>query len=136
VKNKSQTTSIGHTHQNSVDYFCLCRILFGKSCLRRILFHEKNVACGAFFSYICFFLNHSVVHLISNSLICLPIHSWRKWFGLQYSVNTTTQFVPNINEQSVKQLTLCQTKPCEIQIAQHQFQVDSKTIYKKQCSYT
>jgi len=43
-------------------------------------------------------------------------------------VISTTQFVPNSNYVSVKQQTLCQIKPLEIQIAQHHF--NSKTVFK------
>ena len=54
----------------------------------------------------------------------------QKMIGFKYSVITTTQLVKNNNEESVKQQTLCQIKPRDIQIAQHQF--NSKTVYKKQ----
>jgi len=70
------------------------------------------------------------MHLIWNFLFCLPIHWWWKWFELQYWVNITTKYAPNSNWESVKEQTLCQIKPLEIQIAQHHF--NSKTVYKKQ----
>jgi len=101
--------------------------LFSKSFLWLIFFHKKIWPAAHFFNLL---LNHSVVHLISSFLFCLPIHWWCKWFELQYSVVTTTQFVPNSNEKCVKWQTLCQIKPREIQIAQHQF--SSMTFHKKQ----
>jgi len=58
----------------------------------------------------------------------LPIHSWWKWFELQYSVISTTQFVPNSNYESVKQQNLCQIRPLEIQIAQYHF--NSTTVFR------
>jgi len=46
--------------------------------------------------------NHSVIYLISSFLFCPTIYWWCKWFELQYSAITTTQFVPNINAEGVK----------------------------------
>jgi len=37
------------TNEDSEFVFGLWRMLFDKSCLQRILFHGKNLACGAFF---------------------------------------------------------------------------------------
>ena len=42
----------------------------------------------------------------------------------------TTQFVPDCKSESVREQTLCQIKPLEIQIAQHHF--NSTTVNKKQ----
>jgi len=51
---------------------------------------------------------------------------------LKYSVITTTYFVLNSTEESVKYQTLCQIKPREMQIAQQQF--NSKTVHGQQRS--
>jgi len=67
-----------------------------------------------------------VVHLFSSILFGLPICWSCKWFVIQYSVSTTTYFVPNSDKAIVKYRTLCQIKPREVQIAEYQF--NSKTV--------
>ena len=55
----------------------LRRILFDKSCLRRIYFHQKSGLRQIYF--ITNLPNHSGMHLIWSFLFCLPIRWWWKW---------------------------------------------------------
>ena len=66
-------------HIDKVDYpsgfsqkIGLRRIVFDKSCLRHILLHQK-IWPVAHFCHKHFPLKHSVVHLFSSFLYCLPI---------------------------------------------------------------
>jgi len=76
---------------DSVKISGLRRILFHKTCLRRILCHKKIWPAAHFFHMKTFsyektknslLLNHCVVHLISSFLFCLSIRWWCKWFEL------------------------------------------------------
>jgi len=91
------------------------RIQSKKSCLWGFFFIYKNLVHGPFDFSACF---------------SLPIQWYWKWFEFKYSVITTKLFVRNSDKECVKHQILCQIKPREIQIAQHQF--NSKTFYTKQ----
>jgi len=128
VKNESHIALPGQTTIRicTVTKYVLWRIWFDKFCLRRILFHKNWSAAQRRILLV----HHTVVHLIPSILFCLPIHGWCKWFELQYSVITSTQFVPNSNKEHVKWRTISQIKPRETQFAKQQF--NSRTVYKKQ----
>jgi len=61
------------THEKLVKKSGLRRILFDKSCLQRILFHEKSGLRRILFIKKPL-LNHLGMHFISSILFCLPIH--------------------------------------------------------------
>jgi len=61
------------THEDLVKKSGLRRILFDKSCLWRILFHQKSGLRRILFVKNPL-LNHSGMHFISSFLFCLPIH--------------------------------------------------------------
>jgi len=74
------TTSIGQSaHQDVVKQSGLRRILFDKSCLRRI-FCYKTSDLRRMILIKNLLLKHSGMHLIWSSLFCLPIHWWWTWF--------------------------------------------------------
>jgi len=73
VENKFLTALTGQsTHQDLVETSGLRRILFDKSCLRRILFHKKS-GLRRILLLKNYFLKHSGMHFISSFLFCLPI---------------------------------------------------------------
>ena len=74
----------------------LRRILFDKSCLQHIFFHQK-IWPAAHFSIKNHLRNLSGMRLISSCLFCLSIHWWWKRFELQYRMFILTQVVPNCN---------------------------------------
>jgi len=85
VENNFLTALTGQsTHEDLVNKIGLRRILFDKSCLRRILFHKKSGLRRILFHKksglrrILFIknllLNHLGMHFISSFLSCLPIH--------------------------------------------------------------
>jgi len=74
VENKFSTALTGQsTHEDLVKNSGLRRILFDKSCLRRILFHEKSGLRRILFLKNPL-LNHLGMHFISSFLFCLPIY--------------------------------------------------------------
>jgi hypothetical protein len=98
----SQSISTGQTtHQDSVKKSGLRRVLF-----RSVLPAAYSVSWEKILSVTHLFhetfSNHFVMHLISSFLFYLLIRWWCKWFELQYSVITTTQLIPNNNEEGVK----------------------------------
>ena len=101
---------------------CLRHIFFDKFCLRRSLFTQKSCLQQFLQNLV-----HGPFHI--SAFFGLPIHWYSKRFESKNLVITTTLFVKNINEESVKWQILCQIKPREIQIAQHQF--NSKTVKSK-----
>jgi len=73
VENNFLTALTGQsTHQDLVNKTGLRRILFDKSCLRRILFHKKTGLRRILLIKNPLF-KHSGMHFISSFLFCLPI---------------------------------------------------------------
>jgi len=74
VENNFHTAFTGQrTHEVLVKKSGLRRILFDKSCLRRILFHKKSGLRRILFIKNPL-LDYSGMHFISSFLFCLPIH--------------------------------------------------------------
>jgi len=74
VENNFSTALTGQSsHEDLVKKYGLRRILFDKSCLRRILFHQKSGLRRILFMKNPL-LNHSGLHFISSFLFCLPIY--------------------------------------------------------------
>jgi len=74
VENNFSTALTGQSsHEDLVKKSGLRRILFDKSCLRRILFHQKSGLRRILFMKNPL-LNHSGLHFISSFLFCLPIY--------------------------------------------------------------
>jgi len=74
VENNFLTALTGQSsHEDLVKKSGLRRILFDKSCLRRILFHQKSGLRRILFMKNPL-LNHSGLHFISSFLFCLPIY--------------------------------------------------------------
>jgi len=73
VENNFLTALTGQsTHQDLVKKSGLRRILFDKTCLRRILFHKKSGLRRILFINNPL-LKYSGMHFISSFLFCLPI---------------------------------------------------------------
>jgi len=74
VENNFLTALTGQsTHEDLVKKSGLRRILFDKSCLRRISFHKKSGKRRILLIKNPL-LHHSGMHFISSFLFCLPVH--------------------------------------------------------------
>jgi len=75
VDDMSLTALTGQsTHEDLVKKSGLRRIYFDKSCLRRILFHQKSGLQRILFIK-NLLLKHAGMRFISSFLFCLPIYS-------------------------------------------------------------
>ena len=125
---ESHTMSIGQsTHRDLVNKSSLQCILFDKFCLRHIFLDQKSGMRRIFW---LLFLVRDAFDLkfvnLSTDWLVVKIVSTPVLKDHNYKMCTKQQL------RKCQITNLCQVKPLEIQIAQHNFNSNLKTVYKKQ----